>query len=192
MQIPGCRRTADLTGRARSKKRPVIGASGRRAGAGGRPLARPERNRLLRRRGVPGTRLQGRRNARRSRAAATGPRVLETDELTVLTGWAEAAAEALAYAPERGAALLADACPGASWRAALGIPRPSARLTKAIECLARALAAVPSPAYAVGFDAVLTATRNEPPGEPDLDGLARRVLRSALEQIRVHQARQAA
>lgn len=124
--------------------------------------------------------------------AATTPRVLETDELTVLTGWAEGAAEALAYAPERAAALLADARPGASWRAALGIPPPSARLTKAIECMARALAALPSPADAAAFDAVLTATWKEPPGELELDGLARRVLRSALEQLRVHQARQAA
>ena len=50
----------------------------------------------------------------------------------------------------------------------------------------------PSGADASAFDAVLTATRNEPPGEPDLEGLARRVLRSALEQLRVRQARQAA
>jgi hypothetical protein len=127
-----------------------------------------------------------------ARASAATPRVLETGELTVLTGWAEGAAEALAYAPERAAALLAEARPGASWREALGIPPPSGRLAKAIECVARAVAAVPSPADASAFDVVLTAIRNEPPGEPDLDGLARRVLRSALEQLRVHQTRQAA
>jgi hypothetical protein len=126
------------------------------------------------------------------RTAPSTPRVLETAELTVLTGWAEGAAEALAYAPERAAALLADARAGASWRGALRIPPPSARLTKAIEYVARALAAVSSPADASAFDAVLTATWKEPPGEPELDGLARRVLRSALEQLRVHQARQAA
>ena len=37
------------------------------------------------------------------------PQVLESDELTILTGWAEAFAEALTYEPECVEALLADA-----------------------------------------------------------------------------------
>src|SRR6266478_971973 len=47
------------------------------------------------------------------------PRVLEAVELTILTGWAEAVAEALACAPECVEALLAAAHAGAPWRAAL-------------------------------------------------------------------------
>jgi hypothetical protein len=41
------------------------------------------------------------------------PAVLEADELTVLTSWAEAIAEVLAYVPARAQTVLADALPGA-------------------------------------------------------------------------------
>jgi hypothetical protein len=126
------------------------------------------------------------------RSATTTPKPLETEELTVLTGWAEGAAEALAYAPERAAELLAEARPGASWRDALRVPQPSEPLTRAIEYLTRTVMAATSSVDASRFDAVLTTTWKQPPDEPDLDGLARRVLRSTLEQLRVHQARQAA
>ena len=51
-----------------------------------------------------------------SRSASPTPRVIEVDDLTVLTGWAEAVTEALAYTPARAQAVLADARPGASWR----------------------------------------------------------------------------
>jgi hypothetical protein len=51
--------------------------------------------------------------------------VLELDELTVLTAWAEGASEAAAYAPEHIDLLLAAARPGATWRAELGLPEPS-------------------------------------------------------------------
>jgi hypothetical protein len=63
------------------------------------------------------------------------PPLLETGDLTILTGWAEGVADALASAPERALALLADAAPGASWRAGLEIRQPSPRLAEAIERL---------------------------------------------------------
>src|SRR5262249_62165315 len=49
------------------------------------------------------------------------PRVLEAEELTILTGWAQALAEALAYAPERVDVLLANAQAGAAWRDAFQV-----------------------------------------------------------------------
>src|SRR5262249_19587103 len=57
------------------------------------------------------------------RTASTGPStpVLELDELTILTAWAEGISEAAVYAPERIEALLAAAGPGATWRAELGL-----------------------------------------------------------------------
>src|SRR5262249_3645980 len=67
------------------------------------------------------------------------PRPSEIDDLTILTGWAEAVAEALAHAPARAEAVLADARPGARWRADLGIAEPSARLSDAIDWIERAL-----------------------------------------------------
>jgi hypothetical protein len=67
-------------------------------------------------------------------AGSTKP-VLEYDELTILTGWAEGVTEAAATAPERVEALLAEARAGARWRADLGLPEPSPRLADAIESL---------------------------------------------------------
>jgi hypothetical protein len=114
--------------------------------------------------------------------------VLETDELTILTAWAEGVSEAAAYAPERIDAVLADARAGATWRAALGLPEPSARLAEATESLgrlARAIAASPGEQL---FDLLLTAAGEEHPGETTLDGLARRVLLSMLEERRTRQS----
>jgi hypothetical protein len=110
-------------------------------------------------------------------AAATLPRVLDVDDLTVLTGWAEGVAETLAHAPERIAALVADARPGAAWRSRLGIAEPSQQLGEAIESLDELMqAAGPT------FDAVLATAREDRSGEPALDELVRATLRSTLEQ----------
>src|SRR5262249_58085151 len=59
------------------------------------------------------------------RTGPPSPPVLDADELTILTSWAEAAADALAFAPERLQAVTADARTGASWRAGLRLPGPS-------------------------------------------------------------------
>jgi hypothetical protein len=111
------------------------------------------------------------------RAGATSPRVLDVDDLTVLTGWAEGAAETLAYAPERLPALMADARPGAAWRSELGIAEPSQRLGEAIESFCETMLAVGIPT----FDAVLAASREDRSDEPALDELVRAVLRSTFE-----------
>ena len=121
-------------------------------------------------------------------AGETLPRVLDVDDLTVLTGWAEGVAETLAHAPERIAALLADVRPGAAWRSELGIGEPSQRLVEAIESLDKMMRAAARAAGAPTFDAMLAAAREDRSGEQPLDELVRTVLRSTLEQLRSRQA----
>ena len=65
--------------------------------------------------------------------------MLAAEELTILTSWAQAAADALMFAPERIGAVVADARAGASWRAGLGIPQPSPSLEHAISSMFHAV-----------------------------------------------------
>jgi hypothetical protein len=101
-------------------------------------------------------------------------------EVTILTSWAEAVAEALAYAPDRVDAMLSEARAGARWRAALGVDEPDPKLAEAIEWIAREVReamAAKSPGL---LDGVLAALRDDRPAEPELDALTRRVLRAML------------
>jgi hypothetical protein len=100
-----------------------------------------------------------------SKSAASTMPTLESDELTVLTAWAEGVADAAAYAPERIDLLLAAASAGATWRAELGLPEPSPRLADAIESLGRVVRTAPPPAGTAQFDALLTAADEEHPGD---------------------------
>ena len=122
------------------------------------------------------------------------PPVIDVDDLTILTGWAEAVTEALAYTPGRAQSVLAEARPGAAWRADLGIAEPTPRLRDAIDSIERALSAALSRGAAPSLDALLFAVRDEDgqPGESALDTLARRVLRSTLEQLCTRQAEETA
>jgi hypothetical protein len=133
-------------------------------------------------------RADGTRAARRSPAPhAPAASELDVDDLTVLTGWAEALAEMLAFAPERADAVVAEAHPDAPWRAVFGIAAPSRPLSQAIEFLARTVRGE-IPDTVVTFDAVLSSSRAGRPDESSLDRLARRVLQSALEQRLTRQA----
>jgi hypothetical protein len=116
------------------------------------------------------------------------PRVLEADELTILTGWAQALAEALAYAPECVEVLLADAQAGAPWRARFGIAEHSQQLSEAIYFMGKTVRAVAPPQGPPTLDALLISCREDRPGEQGLERLVRRVLRSTLEQLRIRQA----
>jgi hypothetical protein len=118
-------------------------------------------------------------------------RVLEMDELTVLTAWAEGLAEALAYAPERTSDLLAEALPRADWRAAVGLEEPSARLAEAINSLARVVSTAAPDGDPPTFDEMLTIAGRDPPGEPALDRIVRRALLSMLEERRTRQPAEA-
>jgi hypothetical protein len=133
-------------------------------------------------------RADGARAARRSPAplAPAAPE-LDVDDLTVLTGWAEALAEMLAFAPERSQAVVAEARPDAPWRAVFGIAAPSRPVSQAIESLARTVRG-DMPDAPVTFDAVLNSSRADRPGESSLERLARRALQSALEQRLTRQA----
>jgi hypothetical protein len=122
-----------------------------------------------------------------SRARTTTHRVLEMDELTILTVWAEAVAEALEYAPERTADLLDEARPGANWRGALGLAEPSARLGEAIDSLVRIVQAAAPDGGPPTFDEMLTAAAEDPTGEPALDRMVRRALLSMLEERRTRE-----
>jgi hypothetical protein len=113
--------------------------------------------------------------------------VLELDELTVLTAWAEGVSEVAAYAPERIEPLLAAAGVGATWRAELDLPEPSPRLSDAIESLGRLTRAASSRAGTSSFDALLTAAQDDQPGETALDEVARRALLSMLEERRTRE-----
>jgi hypothetical protein len=110
------------------------------------------------------------------------PRVLESDEVTFLTGWAEAVAEALAYAPERTADVLADVRSGAPWRTAVGLAQPTGRLSTAIESLRRLVVASATADGPPTYDALLAAAGRNQTDEESLDGMVRRVLLSMLEE----------
>ena len=126
-----------------------------------------------------------------SRSASPTRPVLEADELTILASWAEAVAEALACAPDHVDATLADAAEGGPWRAALGIAEPSPHLSQAMSSLSQAVRMATAAGDGARVDAVLLAISDSKPGEPSLDRLAHRVLRSALEQRKTRQAREA-
>ena len=124
------------------------------------------------------------------RSASPKPVVLDVGELTILTGWAEGVAEAMAYTPDRARGLLAESQAGASWRADFGAAEPSARLSEAIESIGRALAAATPTDGTPSFDALLASVREHRTGEPPLDKLVRRVMRSTLEQLHSRQSKE--
>jgi hypothetical protein len=117
------------------------------------------------------------------------PPALDVDDLTILTGWAEAVAETLAYAPDHTLPLLEDAGAEASWRGSLGLPEPPAPVAHAIEALDRVVQSAIQEDSTPTFDAVLAATQTPQPDESALDALARRVLRSILDQLRSRRGR---
>ena len=121
------------------------------------------------------------------RPETAGERVMEVDDLTVLTGWSQSLAEALALRPERVPALLADARTESGWRRALGIADPSDRLNEAFEIMTQiAQTAAPCDGLAA-LEAVLAASEVGPHGQAGLDQLVRRVMRATFEQTRVRQ-----
>jgi hypothetical protein len=116
------------------------------------------------------------------------PTALEVGELTVLTGWAEGVAEALAYAPVDAGRLLADAQGDASWRTGFGLAEPTPRLGEAFASIGRALAATTPAGGLPSFDGLLDAVCEPGLDDSGVDGLVRRVLRSTLEQLQSRRA----
>jgi hypothetical protein len=125
------------------------------------------------------------------RPTTTSAHLLEIEELTILTAWAEGVSEAAAHAPERINAVLADAHADATWRAAFGLPQPSPRLRDAMESLGRVVRAGEGPPGTPVFDGMRTALSKDHPDETRLDGLVRRSLLAMLEERGTRQSRQA-
>jgi len=108
---------------------------------------------------------------------------LDIDEVTILTSFAQALAEAVDSAPDRVEDVLADAPAGAPWRAELGIVEPSTALDEAFAAITRATREVPPTEGAPTLDVLISALDSARDQE-GIDRLARTVLRSALEQRR--------
>jgi len=125
-------------------------------------------------------------------AGPVAERALEVEDLTVLTAWAEGAAEALTHAPERAVAVLVDARTGAAWRPTLGLQEPSEDVLAALDCLERAVRAASPLAEELSLNATISALRVDPPAETDLEGLVRRVLAAMLEERATRQPVQGA
>jgi len=119
------------------------------------------------------------------------PPLLDAYDVTILTGWAEALAEAVAHAPECVEAIIANAKAGSPWRASFCIPEQSQQLSEAISILAREVDAVAPSGSMPTLDTLLKSCLADRPGEQRLDSLVRRVLRSTLEQLRTRQAAEA-
>jgi hypothetical protein len=117
-----------------------------------------------------------------TRPAPPSEPALEPKELTILTAWAEALAEAVTIAPERADAVSDQARAGAQWRAELGIPDVSVQLDRAIGVIDDVVRVVRSTGALPTADAILAALADRRPSEPRLERLANRVLRSAIEQ----------
>ncbi len=111
------------------------------------------------------------------------PQLLDIAEVTILTSFAQALAEAVGSAPDRVEDVLADAPEGAPWRTKLGIVEPSTALGKAFAAITRATREVAPTDSALTLDAFISAVDNAV-DEEGIDLLARKVLRSALEQRR--------
>jgi hypothetical protein len=121
------------------------------------------------------------------RTGSAAPPVLDTGELTILSCWAEAVADALAFAPEQLEAIRGDAHAGAAWRAELHLPEPSAELNQALCRMFRAARTATDVGDDQPLDALILAMRDSQLGNPGLDQLVGRVLRSAIEQRRNRQ-----
>jgi hypothetical protein len=133
---------------------------------------------------IDATTVPPRSSPRASRTAS--PPALDGDDLTVLTGWAEAVAEVLADDPDRLAAVVAEARSDAPWRAAMRLAPPTGRLFDAIDSLRRFVLA----SGAATYDAMLAAAGHQPQGEQPLDRMVRRALLSMLEERQTRRARQ--
>jgi hypothetical protein len=124
---------------------------------------------------------------RPSASAPSASPLLNIEDLTVLTAWAEGVAEMLAHAPTEASRLLTEALPGASWRGSFGLTEPGAQLRQAIELMRGHVLANVDRDGVPSFDALLTACQEDKADELPLDGLVRQVLRAMLEERQTRQ-----
>ena len=118
--------------------------------------------------------------------------LLPPEERTILMSWAEAVAEAVAWAPERVDAVLAEPRPGAPWRGEFDLPEPSADLAHCLDVFDDAVKAAFSADGELTLDELIAALSDEAPDHGRLDRFAHRLLRTALEQRHTREARRGA
>jgi hypothetical protein len=106
---------------------------------------------------------------------------LDAPDLTIVTGWCDAVAEALEHSPEQAGQLIDDARPGALWRGQLGVPEPSVPLAEALTAIADTVAAADADDGFAREAAILALMQNASANGSAPVSLARAVLRSALE-----------
>lgn len=121
------------------------------------------------------------------RPATQTAAVVDTVNLSVLTSWTQAMAEAVASAPEHAAAVLASAQAGASWRAIAGAPDPSLALATALQAVQLAFLAV-THARADTLEELVSALEANEPVDPQAR-LPFRALRYACESRRSRELR---
>ncbi|WP_285657872.1 hypothetical protein [Actinomycetospora sp. NBRC 106375] len=114
-------------------------------------------------------------------AASAASAALDVHELTVLTCWAEAVAEALAYAPERTAGVVAEARADAAWRKELGLEPPTPRLDEAITDMASLLAEAAARGEPTR-GALIAVAERAPSDTSPIARLVRRVLIAMVEE----------
>lgn len=106
---------------------------------------------------------------------------LETGELSVLSAWAQAVADAVPDGAGAVEAVLAAAVPGAAWRAGAGLSQPTGGLAGALGELAAVARVALGGEDVQGARVVL---ESPPAGEGDLAAVARTSLIAALEITR--------
>jgi hypothetical protein len=109
----------------------------------------------------------------------TSPPPLDIDEVTILSCWSEAVAEALAYAPERVDAILSEARGGSSWRPAMGLDEPSPSLTQALDILGNIVSAIPADQRRL--DSAVSTLGWVPERATPLEAMVHVALRASLE-----------
>ncbi len=117
----------------------------------------------------------------------SGHSVLEDCDLTVLTGWAEAIAEALVFAPQSAERLISAAGEGAPWRLSLNLAALSPQLADALRSMANAIRAAITIDPIDPVSAILVSCGIGPESESEIGRLSCLVMRSALEQLRTRQ-----
>jgi hypothetical protein len=125
------------------------------------------------------------------RVGAPSQHHLDLEELTVLTAWAEAAAEALAHAPERAFGVLSEGRSEAGWRKPLGLAEPSQQLDAAIESMNKVLRTALALGNTSTLQRLAAVLRDDQPDEQDLDRFVRRLLLAMLEERGVRQPQRA-
>jgi hypothetical protein len=125
---------------------------------------------------------------RQSQVVEPTSRVLEIDDLTILTAWAEGVAEVLAHGPGGAPRLLAEAAGGAAWRGGPGLPQPSAQFGNAIEALSKVVMTAGVDESPPTFESVLNAASEYRHGECRIDAMVRQVLRAMLEERQTRHA----